>query len=383
MDAPPVDEVLDLIQLDEDTILAGRRRQAAVGNNAETDALPLLVEGVPVPERGQFCRTDTDHCRYNPKQRFYDKRKMLFEQLWSVASSARSESDSQPSVSVDLGAGFAPSILGLEQLVFDDKDPWLQERLTKEQISAIEPSDLGDVAAKGLMPRALDYFAYFRQRMPDAASVCIYPDTLWGPFSLAHLIRGDDLFMDLHDDPPFIHHLMEVATAVYVGCARVLKQALGEPEGQACQGSFFLSSSGVWSNEDTAVLVSRAQAEEFIFPYLRKAYGPFGGAVIHFCGRADHLFEPLLELPEIKGINLGEPHAQQISYEQMMQMILAKGKAYYGGWPRQEGESTKAYFSRLLAPIAGEKRGLVLTYGLTEAEQHEPGRVMDLWRSLN
>jgi hypothetical protein len=383
MDAPPVDEVIALIHLDEDAIAAGRRRQAAVGKNEETDALPLLLEGVPVPERERYCRTGTDHCRYNPKQRFYDKRKMLFEQLWGMASTARSKSDSQPTASVDLGAGFAPSILGLKQLVFEDKDPWLQQRLSKEQISAIDPKGLGDVSRKGLMPRALDYFAYFQQKLPNAASVCIYPDTLWGPFSLAHLIRGDDLFMDLHDDPPFVHHLMEVATSLYVECARLLKQALGEPEGRACQGGFYLSSSGVWSNEDTAVLVSRAQAEEFVFPYLRKAYAPFDGTVIHFCGRADHLLEPLLEIPEIKGINLGEPQAQQISYEQIMEMVLDKGKAYYGGWPRQEGQTTDAYFSRLLAPLAGEKRGLVLTYNLTEAEQREPRRVMDLWHSLN
>jgi hypothetical protein len=176
---------------------------------------------------------------------------------------------------------------------------------------------------------------------------------------------------------------MEVATSLYVECALLLKHALGEPEGSACQGVFYLSSSGVWSNEDTAVLVSRAQAEEFVFPYLRKAYAPFGGTVIHFCGRADHLLEPLLEIPEIKGINLGEPEAQQISYEQIMEMVLDKGKAYYGWWPREEGQTTDAYFSRLLAPIAGEKRGLVLTYNLTEAEQREPRRVMDLWHSLN
>ena len=383
MHVPPVEEVIALVHLNEDAIAAGRRRQTAVGKNEETDALPLLLEGVQVPERERYCRADTDHCRYNPRQRFYDKRKMLFEQLWGMVSTARSESDAQPSASVDLGAGFAPSILGLEQLVFEDKDPWLQERLSKEQISAIDSQDLGDVSRKGLMPRALDYFAYFQQKLPNATSVCIYPDTLWGPFSLAHLIRGDDLFMDLHDDPPFVHHLMEVATSLYVECARLLKQALGEPADCACQGGFYLSSSGVWSNEDTAVLVSRAQAEEFVFPYLRKAYAPFGGTVIHFCGRADHLLEPLLDIPEIKGINLGEPEAQQISYEQIMEMVLDKGKVYYGSWPRQEGETTDAYFSRLLAPLAGEKRGLVLTYGLTEAEQREPRRVMDLWHSLS
>jgi hypothetical protein len=138
----------------------------------------------------------------------------------------------------------------------------------------------------------------------------------------------------------------------------------------------------MWSNEDTAVLLSPAQAEEFIFPYLKKAYGPFGGAVVHFCGRADHLLGPLLDLPEVRGINLGEPKKQKLSYESIIKMFLNKGKVYYGSWPKEQGEDTETYFRRILEPLGGEKRGLVLSYGLTEEEQADPREVMDLWRSL-
>jgi len=46
-------------------------------------------------------------------------------------------------------------------------------------------------------------------------------------------------------------------------------------------------------------LLSPSQLEKFVFPYWRRAYKSFGGAVVHFCGRADHLLEPLLELAEI------------------------------------------------------------------------------------
>jgi len=104
--------------------------------------------------------------------------------------------------------------------------------------------------------------------------------------------------------------------------------------------------------------------------------------VVHFCGRADHLLEPLLELPEIKGINLGEPNLQKISYEEIMKKLLNKGKTYYGSWPKKEEENTKSYFKRMLAPLKGEKRGLVLTYNLTKEEQKNPKRVMELWHSL-
>ena len=382
MQRPEIEEVLRFAELDEEALRKGKQRQGAVAKNEDTDYLPLLLEDMPVSEKEQYCRADTGYCQYNRKEQFYDKRKMLFEQLWGLVSTARSKSDAQPAASVDLGAGFVPSILGLEQIVFEDKDPWLQERLSKQEITQLAPGNLGEVSRDGLMPRALEYVAYFRETLGKRASVCIYPDILWGPFSVAHLIRGDDLFTDLHDDPGFVHHLMEVASNLYVRCASILKKAIGELNGETCQGGFYLSNSGVWSNEDTAVLVSPSQAEEFVFPYLRKAYAPFGGAVVHFCGRADHLLEPLLELPEVKGINLGEPEWQKLSWEEIMKMVLSKGKAYYGHWPRKEGESTSEYFTRMLEPLEGERRGLVLTYGLTKGEQENPGKVMDIWHSL-
>lgn len=44
---------------------------------------------------------------------------MLFEQIFGLISTFRSKSDAQLTVGVNLGAGFAPSILGLKQLVFE------------------------------------------------------------------------------------------------------------------------------------------------------------------------------------------------------------------------------------------------------------------------
>jgi uroporphyrinogen-III decarboxylase len=210
--------------------------------------------------------------------------------------------------------------------------------------------------------------------------VCI--DSTWGPFSLAHLIRGDDIFTDLYDDSKFVHHLMEVSTQLYIKALSLLKEAVGELKESGYSGNFYMSNSGVWSNEDTAVLLSLSQLEKFVFPYLRKAYKPFGGAIIHFCGRADYLLDSLLELPEVKGINLGEPNLQKLSYEEIMKKLLSKGKTYYGSWPKKEEEDTKSYFKRILAPLKGKKKNLVLAYSLTKEEQRNPQAVMELWHLL-
>ena len=379
---PKIKEVLGLLKPDFEVLEKGKQRQAAVGKSKPTDYLPLVINGVPVSEREKYCQHGKDYCQYNHRERFYDKRKMLFEQIFGLISTSRSNSDAQLTVNTNLGAGFAPGILGLKQLVFEDKEPWLQERLSKEKISQLSPKDLKDVNTKGLMPRALEYIDYFKKTLVNKALVCIYPDILWGPFSLAHLIRGDDIFTDLYDDSKFVHHLMEISTLLYVKSATALKKALGEPKESGYFGNFYMGDSGVWSNEGTAVLLSPSQLEKFVFPYLEKAYKSFGGAVVHFCGRADYLLDPLLDLPEVKGINIGEPHLQKLSYEKIMHKLLDKGKTYYGGWSKNEGESRKNYFKRMLQPLEGEKRSLVLAYSLTEKEQKNPEKVMELWHLL-
>ena len=88
----------------------------------------------------------------------------------------------------------------------------------------------------------------------------------------------------------------------------------------------------------------------------------------------------LLDIPEVKGVNFGDP--REYNYERVMEKILGKGKFYYGGWPRREGESTESHFKRILGPLGGRKRGLILNYGLTSEERENPNKVMELWHSL-
>jgi len=352
---PKVEDPMSLLEPDFEILEKGKQRQQAIGRNENTDYLPLLLSNTTVPEKKKYCQPEKDYCQYNFKEQFYDRRKMLFEQLWELLSAARGRSDTQLSVSARMGAGFLPTVFGLKQGIFEDKDPWLQERLSKEEIGQLNLDDLEDINRKGLMTKALDYIDYFRDQLEGKAVVCI--DYTWGPFSLAHLIRGDDIFTDLYDDSKFVHHLMEVSTQLYIKALSLLKEAVGEPKESGYSNNFYMSNSGVWSNEDTAVLLSPSQLEKFVFPYLRKAYKPFGGAIIHFCGRADYLLDSLLELPEIKGINLGEPNWQKLSYTQIMHKLLAKGKTYYGSWPKKEREDTKSYFKRILEPLE-EKKGV-------------------------
>jgi len=369
-----IEEMLKLLQPNFDVLGKGEQRQRAVWENKEADYLPLLIGNMPVKEREKYPS-------YNKRECFYSKGKMLMEQAWGLISTAKAESDAQLCAPVDLGAGFIPSILGLEQMVFEDKDPWLKDSLSKEEISRTEVEDIADIPERGLMPRALEYTIYFRQKLSGKARVCLCGDMFWGPFSIAHLIRRDEIFTDLYDDPPFVHHLMEIATYLYIEATKIVKKAAGETLESGCRRQLYIGGGGgIMCNEDTIILLSPSHAEEFVYPYLRKAFGVFGGALVHFCGDGNHLLDSLLDIPEVKGVNFGD--TWEYNYQRVMEKILERGKFYYGGWPRQREEDTESYFKRILEPLGGKKRGLILSYGLTSEEKKNPSAVMELWHSL-
>lgn len=348
-----------------------RQRQIAVWNGMDIDRLPILF-GVPTPglENGQH---------FDMKECYENRERMLFETLYAMISQAESPSDSLPVIRANTGTGTLACCFGLKQEVFPDKMPWLKEHLTKDQIARLEPDDFDDVSTKGIMPQVLDYQRYFRDQL-DGAGWVILSDTQ-GPMDIAHLVRGDDIFLDMYDDPPFVHNLMELALAVYVAATKAMKANLEETFDMGAHvDGVYLANGAVRVCEDTPVILSPHLIETYVVPYTKRALAAFGGGYVHYCGRNDFLFHAMAEVPEVHGFNFGMPQLNDM--EQVMSVLLPKGKVYYGIWTRNESESLKNYFQRIMRALCGSKRGLILVPELQCDEVREPQSVIDLWAQV-
>jgi len=343
-------------------------RQQAVWKGDSVDRLPVIF-GVPAPELDASPRLNLDECYHDPE-------KMLIEHLYGMVPIAESPADGIPSIRANTGTATLATIFGLEQLVFPDKMPWLQQRLTKQQISALEPKQFAEVAHLGIMPQVLSYQRHFIKRLDGSAPV--YLSDTQGPFDIAHLVRGDALLTDMYDDPPFVHHLMELTTAVYVAATHAMKRNLEEPlDGGYHSNGLVLANGGVRICEDSPTILSPALLDEFVAPYTERALATFGGGYIHYCGKNDHLFKVLLAQPSVRGFNFGNPERHDVNT--VMCELTASGKVYYGEWKRLEGEVMADYFRRVLAPLEGVKRSLIFCPSLTQEELKEPQRVMEIW----
>ncbi len=328
-------------------------RQAAVWRGEQADYLPLLVEAVGQPWDGQV---------YTLPEQVADPDKMLHEALLNAVKVHPAQSDSVLSVRPQFGVGGLASVFGVEyELSARYGAPWVTAPASKERLAGLEPEDLDWESS--LVPTMCRVAEHFRRELGGRLEVYL-PDTQ-GPFDLAHLARGHDLLTDLVDDPPFVHHLMELATHVYVEGTKRLKQATGEPlDGGHHSGNLQMVGAGVRMCDDSGTLLSPRLHEEFVLPYHQRGLEAFGGGWVHWCGGDFHLVPLYLSLPGVKGINLGQPNRYDLAA--VFEAVLGAGKLYYGYLDRGPQESLEAYFARVIRYLQGERRGLILSCGRDE-----------------
>ena len=350
----------------------GKERISAVYENKEPDYLPIILD--------QPAHV-TNYCtRFTLREQFFCKYKMLYETLGRMIETAKVKSDGQLCIRVNFGVVLIPSIFGVVPEVPEDTMPWCKEPLTKQKLSRFKiPSDISKL---GLIGRALEYMSYFREELQGLAHVYA-PDTQ-GPFDIAHLVYGDRIFTDLYDDPEFVHHLLQLCTEMYIKATKLFKEVIGEPFDSAYHGhgmsmGIYLPQGGARVSEDTATLLSPNHIAEFAIPYDQQALRPFGGGFIHFCGYKPELLDQFLQLPEVKGINLGNPESYPLG--EIMRKFLSLGKFYFGNWKRKDEESLHNYFVRIISSLE-EKKGLIFLLDKTNLQEDNPLFAIELWHQI-
>ncbi|MCR4620516.1 MAG: hypothetical protein K5663_00305 [Clostridiales bacterium] len=131
------------------------------------------------------------------------------------------------------------------------------------------------------------------------------PD-LQGPMDNLELLWGSELFYALYDLPDEIHALLEKISAF------IRLQINGWlalfPENRGRSNYFRYAESGsLVLRDDSAMNLSPKFFSEYIAPYDGGLLKEYGG-IVHFCGRGDHFIELLADLEGLKGINMSQPH---------------------------------------------------------------------------
>ena len=298
---------------------------------------------------------------YNPKDIHFDSDKMLQNELRAALSVQVAGSAAVPSVRANMGCGIVPALFGVLPELFEDKMPWVQKHLTKEEISDMT---VADIKITPEFRQALDHMEYFTQVL-RGSGVRVYPVDIQGAFDTAHIVYGDDIFYQIYDDPEFVHHLLKLSTAAaLLAFDECTKRIDGSDDMVAHYNALVMpaSNGAIKLSEDTSTLISKAQIEEFVMPYIREIFDATGGGYIHYCGYNEHLYDAVIDESRAWAFNFGNPDKHDM--EAVLRDMALREQFYYGPIPEKKGEARSDYFSRLIEASVMEngKSNLMLCY---------------------
>lgn len=155
--------------------------------------------------------------------------------------------------------------------------------------------------------RIYDRFVEIGRKYPKfGAFVRLEQPDLQGPMDNLELLWGSSVFYALYDDPDTIHALLGRITNLIES---VMDEWLRHcPNGRGIATYFrHVEKGAIALRDDSAMNLSPDFFSEFIAPYDGRLLRKYGG-IMHFCGRGDHFIERLAKLEGLNGINMSQPH---------------------------------------------------------------------------
>lgn len=293
-----VQELLERLEREIDSVYLERAQQR------QRDALDF-VAGAPLPVR-QGVPTKYEVPPMDVVVE--DIEAMLVRELIGCLSTALAKDDGILTIRANYGVGTLPSLFGLPSRVIDGGMPWVDSLDSVDDIRNLVAKGVPDVNG-GLAQRVADTHAYYRKAMRDYPNCQKYIKIIHcdaqGPFDIADLIWGSDIFYGMYDEPELLHDLMELITQTYIGFMERHLDDCDRAASGYCYHWGTLYKGACVLRDDSSVNLSREMYLEFVMPYHRKIAAYFDGVAMHFCGRADHWVQDLIREPNIKSVNFG------------------------------------------------------------------------------
>jgi len=329
-----------------------------------------------------------NYVKYNLVQQHQSAHKLLEDNLLQVEPYLDLIDDGIPVVRADLGTTLLPSGLGLEIVVQPNAQPWIEEHLSKKAIYKLScPVKEKDIQRNEIL-LAQQFYQLFFQRVQEKkinSSIFPYlPDTQ-GIFDLSHLLRGQDIFLDLFDDPDFIIFIQNRSLELFHAATDMFKRQLGEAQTSMIHGhgmptGVWFPDTGARISEDSCTLISPEMLTKFCIPFFQKAIEPYGRGFLHYCGRHDSFLEMVCETELISTINLGNPEKHHI--ESLFALLGKTNTVYFGVIHAEKGEDRDTYLERI-ADLCG-RNGVktILVSDTIPEHDDEKIKMIDKWHHL-
>ena len=233
------------------------------------------------------------------------------------------------SIRANYGTGIIPSLFGAEifkmpkeQNILPTAIPFADEDVIRQIIENGVPS-----FDKGFGKMVFEYGEMCREIFKNYPKIAKYvyvyhPDTQ-GPMDIAELLWGSDIFYAFYDDPDTVHELMGVITETYKSYLEKWFRLYPNNDGLNVHWDFFIKGN-ICIRNDSSMNLSPDFYKEFVFKYDKHLLDHFGGGIVHFCGRGDHYIDTLTTIDTLRGINLSQPHLNDM--DKIYAATVSRGK---------------------------------------------------------
>ena len=266
---------------------------------------------------------------------FNDPCKMLTNILLdNVVPGILLKDDSPLAVKCNYGTVILSTAFGCNWDIFEDDYPWVEPFESMDDIKKIT-ADIDDLVQtkklliKGIIPCVINALEFFNEKMH------IYPKLkkhlqislpgLQGPLNVVSEIWGSDIYYSFFKEDASTD-LLKVLLEKTANAILFLKK---EFEKFTIQRNWpFISTDmgyvvpgEILIKNDSSVMLSPQMYEEYVMTADALVLEKGNGGGIHFCGNGEQLVDSMLKIPNMKGIDLGQPECVNIDkiYEKCKQ----------------------------------------------------------------
>ena len=139
------------------------------------------------------------------------------------------------------------------------------------------------------------------------------PD-LQGPFDIAHLLIGTEIYYMLYDRSKIVHELLDVITETYISFRKYIEGLLTDSAGEDAvyvHGSIY-KGKVVIKDDTAAVNLSKDMYGEFSKQYNQRIFEAFGGGSLHHCGQERDWHFDSMNGEYLMAVNYGNPEMHDI-----------------------------------------------------------------------
>jgi len=250
---------------------------------------------------------------------FQDPYKMMYNELLqtcggSVYSSIQTKDFFPLHIRSNHGIGIIPSLFGLSSKILYNNMPWVEHFGSRDEVKKIIQKGIPDLN-KGLVERVIQTHHFYLDKLKNyplcSQGIKVSQPDMQGPFDIAHLMLGTDIFYLVYENPLLLHELLELITETYIRLRKYIDKLLTDKTiGDAVyvHGAIYLGQ--VVIKDDTAVVnLSPEMYDEFSWQYNKKIFTEFRGS-LHSCGKIKDWLYDIIDDNNLMSINYGNPEMQ-------------------------------------------------------------------------